>query len=120
MSEEKRVDTTQLLATATRPVFPFFILKIEERKEAGAPASIAVEVDKAIREYLVKAYGSNEIVCYLDPTNAQIQAWTPSMHLSFELMNEFGLMSDVKTWLINARPFLESIMKLVRFPGEQV
>lgn len=107
--------TGSLLSIAQRPVYPFVMLRLEKtRKGATAPTILRLKVDDEVYEYLTKVFGTNELVIYLDPRNGKMEVWTPGMHLTFEAMEELGLMTPASEWLEGARPFLrETLSKAV-------
>jgi len=103
--------TGRLLSIAERPVYPFFLLRLGRAKRGQtSPTVIDFKVDDKIYDYLTKVFGTNELIVYLDPGNGKIEAWTPGMHLTFEAMEELGLIEPAGKWLQKARPFLDKIM----------
>jgi len=103
--------TGQLLSIAERPVYPFIMLRLEKlKKGATAPTIVDLKVDDETYEYLTKTFGTNELIVYLDPGNGKTEVWTPGMHLTFEAMQELGLMDSANIWLQKARPFLRKTL----------
>lgn len=106
--------TGGLLSIAGRPVYPFVMLRLGRTKKGQtSPTIFNLKVDDEIYDYLTKVFGTNELIAYLDPGNGKIEVWTPSMHLTFEAMEELGLMESVGKWLQKARPFLNRTMSEV-------
>lgn len=106
--------TGGLLSIAGRPVYPFFLLRLGRTKKGQtSPTVVNLKVDGDIYDYLTKAFGTNELIVYLDPSNGKIEAWTPGMHLTFEAMEELGLMEPAGKWLEKARPFLNKTLSQV-------
>lgn len=110
--------TEKLLGTALNPIFPFFVLKIKESSKITDPDVVVVDVHKELYKYLVKNYGKDEIIFYLDPLVGQIAAWTPSMHSSFSLLNKIGATSNPKEWITKARVHLKNILSRLE-PAEK-
>lgn len=97
--------TENLLAMSRRPVFPFFKMKIE-RTTKDTPIIQRLKVSPDLYDFLVKIYGTNELMFYLDMLNGKIECWTPSMHLTFEAMEKFQLMSPSNKWVKDAKKFI--------------
>jgi len=103
--------TGSLLAIAHRAIYPFLMLKLEKIKKGTTPPTILrVKVDDESYNYLTKAYGTDELIVYLNPGNGKMEVWTPGMHSAFRAMEELGLMKSTREWLQKARPFLKRML----------
>ena len=103
--------TGSLLAIGQRPVFPVAVLRFEKiRKGSTEPTFLRFKVGQELYDYVTKVFGTDELVLYLDPENAKIELWTPGMHMTFEAMEEVGLMGSKAKWVENARSFLKKTL----------
>ncbi|MCL4435179.1 MAG: hypothetical protein M1503_07705 [Thaumarchaeota archaeon] len=109
-------ETEILLGTASQPVFPFFILKFEQGEAKEETYLLSMKVRPEIYNYVKTVFGKDEVIFYLDPLVGQIQAWTPSMHASFEMVEKLGLMSSIRIWIMNARAHLAKFLAQLRPP----
>lgn len=108
---QRKPNTGSLLGIATKPVYPWFIIKLEKTRKGQNPrATVRIRAEPEIVNYIKKAYGTDELLVYMDPTNGKIDVWTPSMHQTFEAMEQMELMNSKEEWVINARPLLEKIL----------
>lgn len=119
LKKTERPLTGGLLSIAERPVYPFFMLRLEKtRRGQTSPTIVSLKTDEKVYDYLTKVFGTNELIVYLDPGNGKMEVWTPGMHLTFEAMEELGLMESVGKWLQKARPFLnEAVSKVTQRMG---
>lgn len=108
--------TGKLLSIAERGVYPLFVLRLAKTKKGQtSPTFIDLKVDDKTYDYLTNVYGTDELITYLDPGNGKIEVWTPGMHLTFEAMEELGLMESKEKWLQKARPFInKTVSKITR------
>lgn len=112
--ERKRPSTENLLAVSQRPVFPFLILRLEKTRAGATPPTILrLKIREELYNYFTKIFGTDELMLYHDPQNGKVELWTPSMHLSFEAMEELGLMSSKTTWVQKARPMLKKTLSKI-------
>jgi len=105
--------TEALLGIAARPVFPFFILKFDQTDEGNEDYIINIKVRPEIYNYIRGVFSKDEVVFYLDPLIGKIEAWTPDMHASFELINRLGLMDTIRVWIQKARTYLCKALPIV-------
>ncbi len=100
---------------ASQPVYPFFAVKFEPSTKVAEGISVTVKVHQDIFNFLKKAYGTDELLFYLDMTNGQIASWTSSMHTAIRILSVWGAMSHPKKWLSQARMYLKKVTAKVRF-----
>lgn len=98
-----------LLDIAHGPAYPFCISKIVKtnKKETFVQE---IKLKPKFYDFLLKTYGTDEIVLYCNLAGGGIEAWSTDMQLTFKLMNRIGLMSSTKEWVIKSRPYISAFL----------
>lgn len=110
MAQEQPAGQTEvLLGIASRPIYPFFIMKFEPADEKSEAYLASLKVRTEVYHYIKSIFGSDEVTFYLDPLQGKMEAWTPSMHASFEFSRRLNLMKPVRQWIQEARGFLAKV-----------
>ena len=117
MASQPSIGPTEiLLGTASRPIFPFVLIKFDQTEEKDESYMVTMKVRPEIYNYIISVYAKNEVVLYLDPLSGKIEAYTNSMHGSFDILNRLGLMEPVRVWIQKAREYLAKIVSALRPP----
>jgi len=113
---EKRPRTDALLDIASRPVFPFLVIKLKKAGGSIAPSHIELRVPNEVYDYFQRVFGTDELLLYFDPQAAEVRIWSPDMHLTFDILEKKGFFPSKVDWVKEAREYLIRFLSRVRFP----
>lgn len=107
--EERRAAPTEiLLQTAHSPTYPLFVLQI--RKEGKETPEAVLTLRPEIYDFLVKRYGTKEILIYCGFVDGGIEAWSPDMQFTIRLLGALSIMSETRRWISAARDFATNFL----------
>lgn len=75
-----------------------------------------MRVPNEVYDYFQRVFGTDELLLYLDPQSAELRAWSPDMHLAFDILKEKGVFPHKVEWVEKAREYLIRLLLRVRFP----
>lgn len=90
--------------------FPLLCLNIEEVVKKSN-TDVTLRVSPELYRSLLTRFGTNKILLYHDLRDGKIEAWSPSMHFSLDIMQKYRLMSSSRTWIKNAHISMNNILK---------
>lgn len=114
--EERRASPTEvLLQSAHSPAYPLFVLQI--RKQGKETPDAVLTLPPEIYDFLVKHYGTSNIVMYLSLSDGTVEAWSPDMQFTMRLLASLHIMNEPTRWVTIARNFAASFLKGTRYPS---
>jgi len=113
---ERRPRTDVLLDIASKPVFPFLVIRLKRADSSGVPSHIDLRVPNEVYDYFQRVFGTDELLLYFDPQSAELRVWSPDMHLAFDILERKGIFPRKVDWVEKAREYLIRFLSRVRFP----
>lgn len=99
-------ESEALLMVAQIAAYPLVIIKF--KKDPKIDTLVEVKVGELLYNDIVKNFGSDELISYYDVDSGAIGVWTRDMMIAFRFLEEIGAMSPVKSWISEARSYMNA------------